>query len=95
MARTPELRLTVLDPRALSKDQLARAEAIFERFKEKEEFLPANEAHRDDARQALDRAVLVDLLHLPEAALEPLAILRDQWCAEPSVHGGKQTRMDA
>ena len=87
-------RLTVLDPRSLSQEQLAQAEAIFERFKEKE-FLPANEAYRDDARQALDRAVLVELLHLPEAALEPLAILRDQWCAEPSVHGGKKTRIDA
>ena len=85
-------RLTVLDPRSLSQEQLAQAEAIFERFKEKE-FLPANEAYRDDARQALDRAVLIDLLHLPEAALEPLAILRDQWCAEPSVHGGKKTRI--
>ncbi len=86
-------RLTVLDPRSLSQEQLAQAEDIFERFKEKE-FLPANEAYRDDARQALDRAVLVELLHLPEAALEPLAILRDQWCAEPSVHGGKKTRID-
>ena len=84
-------RLTVLDPRALSKEQLAQAESIFERFEEKE-FLPANEAYRDDTRQALDRAVLVDLLQLPEALLEPLAILRDQWCAEPSVHGGKKTR---
>ena len=84
-------RLTVLDPRSLSKEQLAQAEDIFERFKEKE-FLPANEAYRDDARQALDRAVLVELLHLPESVLEPLAILRDQWCAEPSVHGGKKTR---
>ena len=86
-------RLTVLDPRSLSQEQLAQAEAIFERFKEKE-FLPANEAYRDDARHALDRAVLIDLLNLPEAALEPLAILRDQWCAEPSVHGGKKTRID-
>ena len=85
-------RLTVLDPRPLSKEQLAQAEDIFERFKEKE-FLPANEAYRDDVRQALDRAVLVELLRLPEETLEPLAILRDQWCAaEPSVHGGKKTR---
>ena len=87
-------RLTVLDPRSLSKEQLAQAEDIFERFKEKE-FLPANEAYQDDARQALDRAVLVELLRLPEETLEPLAILRDQWCAEPSVHGGKKTRIDA
>ena len=35
------------------------------------------------------------LLRLPEETLEPLAILRDQWCAEPSVHGGKKTRIDA
>ena len=87
-------RLTVLDPRALSGEQLGQAEAIFERFKG-EEFLPANEAYRDDTRQALDRAVLVELLDLPEACLEPLGTLRDQWCAEPSVHGGKKTRIDA
>ena len=85
-------RLTVLDPRSLSPAQLGQAEAIFERFKDAT-FLPANEAYRDHTRQALDRAVLIDLLHLPEAALEPLALLRDQWCAEPSVHGGKSTRI--
>ena len=86
-------RLTVLDPRHLSKEQIAQAEAIFERFKEAE-FRPANEAYRDDTRKALDRAVLVDLLRLPEVVLGPLSILRDQWCAEPTVHGGKSTRID-
>ena len=85
-------RLTVLDPRTLTSDQIAHAEDIFERFKGKS-FLPANEAYRDGVRQALDRAVLVELLHLPETVLEPLAILRNQWCAEPSVHGGKKTRI--
>ena len=83
--------LTVLDPRELNQEQLAQAETIFERFK-KAEFLPANEAYQDDARKALDRAILVDLLGLPKAVLEPLDILRKQWCAEPSVHGGKKTR---
>ena len=86
--------LTVLDPRHLSEEQIAQAEAIFERFKEAE-FLPANEAYRDKTRKALDRAVLVDLLRLPESTLDPLSILRDQWCAEPSVHGGKSTRIEA
>ena len=86
-------RLTVLDPRHLREEQIAQAEDIFEAFKEKT-FLPANEAYRDDTRKALDHAVLMDLLHLPEATLEPLSILRDQWCAEPSVHGGKSTRID-
>ena len=80
-------------PTPLSEEQIAQAEAIFERFKEAE-FLPANEAYRDETRKALDHAVLVDLLHIPEVALEPLSILRDQWCAEPSVHGGKSTRID-
>ena len=86
--------LTVLDPRHLSEEQIAQAEAIFERFKEAV-FLPANEAYRDETRKALDRAVLVDLLRLPESTLDPLSILRDQWCAEPSVHGGKSTRIEA
>lgn len=84
--------LTVLDPRTLSPNQIIQAEDIFAAFRDRP-FLPANEAYRDNTRQALDRAVLVDLLHFPEDALEPLAILRDQWCAEPSVHGGKKTRI--
>ena len=85
--------LTVLDTRTLNEDQCAQAADIFERFK-KREFLPANEAYRDDVRQDLDRAVLVDLLRLPDGVMDSLAILRDQWCAEPSVHGGKKTRID-
>ena len=83
--------LPALDVRALSEAQLGDAAAIFEAFAERE-FLPANEAYRDPARQALDRAVLVELLGLPEAVLEPLGALRRQWCAEPTVHGGKSTR---
>ena len=82
--------LTVLDPRELSAAQLDGADAIFEEFRNRE-LLPANEAWRDETRKALDRAVLVDLVGLPEDILEPLALLRRQWCAEPSVHGGKLT----
>ena len=85
-------RLTVLDPQALSPAQLAATKALFERFKG-ETFRPANEAYRDETRQALDRAVLVELLDLSEEVMEPLSILRDQWCDEPSVHGGKTTRI--
>ena len=82
--------LTVLDPRQFNVAQLGRAEAIFEEFRERP-MLPANEAWRDGARKALDHAVLIDLLGLPEDVMEPLAVLRHQWCAEPSVHGGKST----
>ena len=82
--------LTVLDPRELTDAQFDRADAIFEAFKGRD-LLPANEAWRDNARKGLDRAVLIDLLNLPEDILDPLDLLRRQWCAEPSVHGGKNT----
>ena len=89
ISRLPEL--LTLDPRALDASQIAQAERLTENF-EQAEFLPANEAYRDDSRKALDRAVLIDLLGLPEGVLGPLDLLRRQWCAEPTVHGGKSTR---
>jgi len=82
--------LPVLDTRALDKKQLALAQTIFDEFKGRE-FLPANEAYRDETRQDLDKAILVDLLKLPAELLEPLDLLREKWCAEPNVHGGKKT----
>ena len=82
--------LTVIDPRVLTPTQMDRADEIFEQFQNRG-MLPANEAWRDETRQDLDRAVLIDVLELPEDVLEPLALLRHQWCAEPSVHGGKST----
>ena len=86
--------LPILDVRTLGAGKLAQARLIFQDFRERE-FLPANEAYRDDTRKDLDRAVLCGLFDLPEDVLEPLAVLREQWCAEPSVHGGKGTRIDA
>lgn len=88
ISRLPDL--AVLDPRHFSQSQQDLASSIFEKFRERD-MLPANEAWRDETRKALDGAVLVDLLGLPENILEPLALLRNQWCAEPSVHGGKKT----
>jgi len=83
--------LLTLDPRELDSGQLATANGILDDFR-KAEFLPANEAYRDENRVALDRAVLIDLLGLPNELLDPLSLLRRQWCAEPTVHGGKATR---
>ncbi len=83
--------LLALDVQQLSDEQLRRAHAIFTDFRERE-FLPANEAYHDETRQALDQAVLIDLIGLPADILEPLALLRLQWCQEPTVHGGKATR---
>ena len=89
LSALPEL--TVLDPRALSRGQIAKAGRLFGEFQGRE-LLPANEAYRDDARKELDRAVLLDLLGLPRTVLGDLELLREQWCGEPSVHGGQDTR---
>lgn len=83
--------LPVLDPRQLSGAQIKHAQDLFDDFADRP-FLPANEAYRDTTRIALDEAVLVDLLNLPEQVLAPMDVLRRQWCAEPTVHGGKATR---
>ena len=83
-------KLTVLDVRNLSVDKLRRATEVFSQF-QSSPLLPANEAYRDETRHALDRAVLIDMLDLPEDVLLPLENLRRQWCGEPSVHGGKST----
>ena len=89
ITQLPEL--PTLDVRQLSQEQVARSHQLFAKFLH-HDFLPANEAYHDPARQALDQAVLVDLLGHPESILEPLAVLRRQWCAEPTVHGGESTR---
>lgn len=84
--------LMTLDPRDLTDSQLTLADEIFDRFRSME-FLPANEAWHDDNRRKLDEAMFVDLLGFDRDQIMPsLAILRDQWCREPSVHGGKLTR---
>ena len=85
--------MPTLDVTQLSDDQLQTAETIFEEIKHLD-FLPANEAYRDDTRKLLDRRVLIDLLNLSESILEPLDLLRLKWCSEPSVHGGKGTAPD-
>ncbi len=85
------LNVIPIAPANLILGQRKQAVEIFEEFIHKS-FLPANEAYRDETRIALDRAVLVDLLNCTEDILEPLAVHRNQWSAEPSVHGGKSTR---
>ena len=82
--------MPTLDVTSLSDAQLQTAESIFDDMRH-HDFLPANEAYRDQTRQELDRRVLVDLLGLPDTVLEPLGVLRLKWCSEPSVHGGKWT----
>ncbi|MYF69631.1 MAG: hypothetical protein F4053_15750 [Proteobacteria bacterium] len=85
--------LPVFDTRTLSDDQIELCEVVFEELKDRD-FLPANEADRDKTRLDLDRHILVDVLGLDKDLLGALDTLRLQWCAEPSVHGGKGTRPD-
>ena len=93
---TAVLDLPVLDPRKLKDRQLDHCRAIFDDLKDRE-FLPANEAWRDETRKALDRELLfgiTSVLQLDRGLEEGLDLLRKQWCAEPSVHGRKGTRID-
>lgn len=89
VTKIPEM--VTIDPQNFTKEQFEIAGNIFDRIKAKE-FLPANEAYRDSTRKELDRAVLIELLALPESIMESIDLLRYKWCCEPSVHGGKPTR---
>ncbi len=80
--------LTVLDFRALSDEQLAAAEGIFDEFRELD-LLPAYLADADPNRALLDRRVVCDLLGFDEDVYRGVRRLAAKWCAEPSVHGGK------
>ena len=81
--------LPVLDLRALSDEQLAAAEGIFDEFRELE-LLPAYLADADPNRALLDRRVICDLLGFDEDVYRGVRRLAAKWCAEPSVHGGKR-----
>ena len=82
--------MPTLDVTKLTQDQLDMAKEIFDDMRSSQ-FLPANEAYRDNTRKELDYRVLIDMLGLPATVVEPLDLLRLKWCSEPSVHGGKRT----
>ena len=81
--------LPVLDFRALSPAQIKQAKTIFDDFKNKR-FAPAYLADKDDTRALLDRAVLCEWLGFDKSTYKAVRQLASKWCAEPSVHGGKQ-----
>ncbi len=81
----------VIDPREFDEPTMRKAGALFERFRDVE-FLPANESYHDPNRKALDEALLVELLGVPKDIVDDFDVIRQQWCAEPSVHGGKSTK---
>ena len=81
--------LPVLDFRSLSHEQLLTAQTIFEEFRTKA-LKPAYLADADSNRALLDRLILCDLLGFDEETYLGVRRLAAKWCAEPSVHGGKQ-----
>ena len=87
ISRLPDL--PVLDLGALPAERLDLLHAAFTALSG-EEFLPAHRATKDPARKELDRLVLGDALGFEPEALEQVALIRDKWCAEPTVHGGKR-----
>ncbi|MDE0636889.1 MAG: hypothetical protein OXI43_13715 [Candidatus Poribacteria bacterium] len=86
--------LPTLDVRELSDAALADAEAIFERLKY-QRMLPVNECLHDPVRAELDRCLLTEVLGITNNnVLESMQTLREMFCAEPSIHGGKQSTCD-
>ena len=80
--------MPILDFRALTDEQLATAQAIFEDFWDVH-LLPAYLADADPSRAVLDRRVVCDLLGFDNTVYRAVRRLAAKWCAEPSVHGGK------
>ena len=86
--------LPTLDVRELSDEALANAESIFERLKY-QRMLPVNECDNDPVRKELDRCLLTEVLGITnDNVLESMQTLREMLCAEPSIHGGKQSKCD-
>ena len=89
-------RFPTLDVRELSPEQHALARDTFDALRD-ERFLPFDQIAGDEARARLDRALLVDVLGLPEPLCAdggPLDTLRRKLAAEPQIHGGKKSRLE-
>ena len=85
-----------MDVRQLDRTALQSAERIFEEMKHKK-MLPFNQMSEDVVRQELDRRLLSEVLGISEASHpevhEGLHRLRERLCAEPSIQGGKKSKV--
>ncbi len=88
--------MPTLDVRELSNEALANAEQIFNQLKHKQ-MLPFNQMDEDPVRHELDRLLLSDVLGITESERpdvhEGLDLLRKMLCKEPSIHGGKKSKV--
>ena len=88
--------MSTLNVRELSKETLTNAERIFNELKD-QKMLPFNQMDEDPVRHELDRLLLSEVLGITEAERpdvhEGLALLRKMLCQEPSIHGGKKSKV--
>lgn len=89
--------MPTLDVRELSNEALANAERIFNQLKHKK-MLPFNQMDEDSVRHELDRLLLSEVLGITEEERpdvhEGLNLLRKMLCQEPSIHGGKKSKVE-
>ena len=88
--------MSTLDMQELDETALQNAKRIFEDMKYKK-MLPFNQMDEDEVRQELDRLLLTDVLGFGEETHPEVhtgvRILRERLCAEPSIHGGKKSKV--
>ncbi|MXX31970.1 MAG: hypothetical protein F4Z51_07000 [Chloroflexi bacterium] len=93
ITRIPEV--SALDTRALTDEQQAEAKRQIDLLRD-ERFLPFDQIDEDPARARLARAILVDVLGLPESLVEsggPIDLIRRKLAREPQIHDGKKSRV--
>lgn len=88
--------LPTLNVKKLDETAVQNAKYIFEEIKYKK-MLPFNQMDDDPVRSELDRLLLSQVLGFGEdthlKVHEGVRILRERLCAEPSIHGDKQSRV--
>lgn len=88
--------MSTLNVRQLSDEALTTAERIFNDLKD-QKMLPFNQIDEDPVRHELDRLLLSEVLGITEAERpdvhEVLDLLRKMLCQEPSIHGGKKSKV--
>ena len=88
--------MPTLDVRQLSDKALTTAERVFNELKD-QKMLPFNQMDEDPVRHELDRRLLSEVLGITAAERpdvhEGLALLRKMLCKEPSIHGGKKSKV--
>ena len=88
--------MSTLDVRQLSDEAFTNAKRIFNELKH-QKMLPFNQMDADPVRHELDRLLLSEVLGITETERpdvhEGLALLRKMLCQEPSIHGGKKSKV--